>query len=386
MTLSVWFWQRMVTPHMAYLAMALAERGHSVTYVAEEELSPERRRMGWVAPKIEKAVDVRFVRGASEAEACARGAPQQAIHITQGVRSNGLVSIAQAIIRSRGNRHYVVMETVDVGGLKGKLKQLVYGWILNTTARNLNGVLAIGASTGGWLRRLAPSRIKIVPFAYFLHEPSLVEEAPFDVMQGKKFRFLFVGSLIPLKRVDMLLDALAFFTDQEFELNIVGDGEMRTALESKADELLPGRVAFHGTQPITAIASWMATSDCLVLPSRHDGWGAVISEAVLSGSAVICSSACGAREIVTASARGGVFESGNLDELKTCLKRELERGRIVPAERRRMQDWGRCAGATRGAEYLEALLVATDSDSIDPPWAPTMAGCPSVLLDYGRYP
>lgn len=32
---SVWFWQRIVSPHMAGLASALAKRGCQVVYVAE---------------------------------------------------------------------------------------------------------------------------------------------------------------------------------------------------------------------------------------------------------------------------------------------------------------------------------------------------------------
>jgi glycosyltransferase involved in cell wall biosynthesis len=264
------------------------------------------------------------------------------------------------------------METVDAEGITGKLKRLVYGWIFHTTARNLDGVLAIGASTGDWLWPLVPSTIKIHPFAYFLPEPYLADTSPNKARQDGPFRFLFVGSLIPRKRVDLLLDALAFLADQEFELNIVGDGEMYTTLKAKAEELLPGRVTFHGTQPINEIGRWMAMSDCLVLPSRHDGWGAVISEAILSGSAVVCSSACGARDIVKASARGAVFESGDVHALRTRLGLELERGPVTSDERRLLRDWGRCAGSMRGAEYLEALLVDKNSRTIDPPWVPGM--------------
>ncbi len=41
---SIWFWQEMVTPHMVALAAALAERGFKVNYVANEELSKERKK------------------------------------------------------------------------------------------------------------------------------------------------------------------------------------------------------------------------------------------------------------------------------------------------------------------------------------------------------
>jgi hypothetical protein len=44
------FWQRIVSPHMAGLARELADRGATVTYVAERLVSEERSSMGWAAP------------------------------------------------------------------------------------------------------------------------------------------------------------------------------------------------------------------------------------------------------------------------------------------------------------------------------------------------
>jgi hypothetical protein len=40
--------------------------------------------------------------------------------------------------------------------------------------------------------------------------------------------------------------------------------------------MLPGRVSFRGLLPISNIPGHMAAADCLVLPSSHDGWGAVV--------------------------------------------------------------------------------------------------------------
>ena len=55
----------------------------------------------------------------------------------------------------------------------------------------------------------------------------------------------------------------------------------------------------------------MSSADCLILPSRHDGWGAVVSEALMVGTPVICSDACGSAGVVHASGVGGVFRSGD---------------------------------------------------------------------------
>ena len=47
--------------------------------------------------------------------------------------------------------------------------------------------------------------------------------------------------------------------------------------------------------------------DCLSASSYHDGWGAVVSEALLIGIPVICSDTCGSSVIVKASGFGGIF-------------------------------------------------------------------------------
>ncbi len=45
----VYFWQRIVTPHMAILAEAMAVQGIPVLYVANERMSAEREQQGWNA-------------------------------------------------------------------------------------------------------------------------------------------------------------------------------------------------------------------------------------------------------------------------------------------------------------------------------------------------
>ena len=44
----IYFWQRIISPHMVGLAVELANRGIRVTYVAEFEMSADRARQGGV--------------------------------------------------------------------------------------------------------------------------------------------------------------------------------------------------------------------------------------------------------------------------------------------------------------------------------------------------
>ena len=52
---SIWFWQRILTPHIAALASELANRGFKVTFVANSLLSSARAKQGWETPSLGKA-------------------------------------------------------------------------------------------------------------------------------------------------------------------------------------------------------------------------------------------------------------------------------------------------------------------------------------------
>ncbi len=79
---SIWFWQRMVTPHMAALASALAERGFKVNYVANEILSKKRIKLGWKMPKLGK-VKLLLATNKADVISYALEAPKNSIHLCQ---------------------------------------------------------------------------------------------------------------------------------------------------------------------------------------------------------------------------------------------------------------------------------------------------------------
>ncbi len=102
-------------------------------------------------------------------------------------------------------------------------------------------------------------------------------------------RFIFLGRLIPLKAVDLLLEALARVEIQPPPtLEVLGDGTIRAALEEQAERLgLKDRVQFSGWQSQTECARRLRDADVLVLPSIHECGGAVVLEAMACGKPVI---------------------------------------------------------------------------------------------------
>jgi glycosyltransferase involved in cell wall biosynthesis len=368
---SIWFWQQMVTPHMGALAAVLARRGFKVNYVANENLSKERIQQGWEMPELGKA-KLLMAPSKDAVIRYALNAPKDSVHLCQGLRGNGLVSYAQRVIRKRNLRHWVMMETVDDTGLTGFIRKILYYILFLYWRNHLSGVLAIGQNTLEWLVARGMERRLVYPFAYFLKEPKISNLLNSSIKKNKKrpFRFIYVGNLITRKRVGLLIKAITALKLQEIEFWIVGGGPEEKRLRSLANILLPKKVLWLGVIPIKKVQAVIYQADCLVLPSFHDGWGAVVSEALMVGTPVVCSNKCGSSVVVEASKVGSVFFINNQQTLINSLSNQYEKGLISSKERQKIIKWARHLGANSGAKYLESILNLKNNklNSIKLPW------------------
>jgi len=342
---------------MALLADALAAEGNPVVYVANEQMSAERAQQGWKAPSLAVA-QLQLAPDKKSVTAIVQSAPTNSIHLCQGLRGNGLVAAAQQHLRARGLRQWVIMETVDDAGWRGLLKRLIYRGLIWYRRNSLEGVLAIGADTADWVIARGMPLSKVFPFAYFLRAPDIQEQQKTlnNRTVKRSYRFIFVGNLIELKRVDRLIAAIAALNRTEVDLWIVGSGPDEAALKAQAVRLLPERVRWFGRKPMNEISTLMAQADCLVLPSRHDGWGAVVSEAMMVGTPAICSDACGASVVVRASGKGGVFSAGSDTALLEQLRKAVDAGHWSLKKRQNLAQWAVALGAQAGARYVLSIL------------------------------
>ena len=109
--------------------------------------------------------------------------------------------------------------------------------------------------------------------------------------EGAPLRVVFVGRLIPLKAVDLLLEAFRdLIARTPATLQLAGDGPQRSCYEAKASAMgLGGVVRFLGWIPQEECAALLRRSDVLILPSLHECGGAVVLEAMSTGLPVIAS-------------------------------------------------------------------------------------------------
>ena len=110
--------------------------------------------------------------------------------------------------------------------------------------------------------------------------------------------FLSVGRLNEQKDYPNLLNAISQLdVNLKVRFNIVGDGELRLTIENLIDSMgIKNKVNLLGRRK--DIATLMHQSDFFILPSKYEGFGLVVAEAMACGTFVIATDCGGVREVL----------------------------------------------------------------------------------------
>lgn len=129
-----------------------------------------------------------------------------------------------------------------------------------------------------------------------------------------------VGRLVPVKGFDIAVRALAQLRAAfpEIRLVLVGDGPERSRLEQLAaasDNL--SRVTITGAAG--DVAPFLAASDVVIAPSRNEGMGRVLVEAMALGKPVVASRVGGVASVVSDGRSGVLVPPDDPGELARTL-------------------------------------------------------------------
>lgn len=167
--------------------------------------------------------------------------------------------------------------------------------------------------------------------ARFMVVPNAVDPALFHPPDQPRAdhgpaRLLFAGSLIPIKGVPTLLEALAGLRRerQDWRLDLIGDGVCRVEYERLAAELgLSDPIRFHGRLSKPELAAWMQQADLFILPSLWENAPCVVSEAQATGLPVLASASGGLVEMITPET-GRLSPAGDADALAVAINGMLD--------------------------------------------------------------
>jgi glycosyltransferase involved in cell wall biosynthesis len=304
------FWHSYLMFHQAAYIRALAELpGNTVHWCVTQDLPAYYRDRGYPVPDTGQVlVHIAPTPGRTAELARLPGSVQ----VFFGLRGFALpLSAFKASLGAPVHR-FLMTENRYEPGPQLLPRWLAYTWDALRYRRHLSGVFCIGHSGryGGarFFSACGYPLERIVPFVHVVGGTP-VQHTP---VQRDHKEILYVGQLIPRKRVDLLLQAFSQLDLPTARLRIIGKGTEEQQLQQLANQLgIADRVSFSRAMPNAETVAAMAAADVLVLPSKFDGWGAVVNEALMVGTPVICSDRCGASDVIENGRNGYVFEAGN---------------------------------------------------------------------------
>ena len=189
--------------------------------------------------------------------------------------------------------------------------------------RRAHGVIAVSDELQRKVAELVgPTKITVVQIPCAGFDPGLFSKPPveIDIADDARVRtgrvVLFVGRLVPIKGVEILVDAWGILRDrgllaQNDCLVIIGDGELRRALETRAlNASLQRHVRWLGELPHSEIAREMAKATILCLGSYNEGTPNVVIEALASGIPVVTTRVGGLPDVVIEGVNGFMVPPG----------------------------------------------------------------------------
>lgn len=216
------------------------------------------------------------------------------------------------------------------------------------------GIAAIGsAAQADYRERFPEPRSYNIPYHCAL---SAFLETPRRVRSEETVTFLFCGQMIARKGLDLLMQAFSRLDDRA-RLLLVGREADLPAMLAPLSQDVRARIEYAGFQAPEALPGFYARADVFVLPSRHEGWGVVVNQALGAGLPILCSEAVGAGfDLVEEGVNGSRFRADDAGALENAMRAMMEEPGRIPnwgaSSRAKAAEWSPEAGA---AKWLAAL-------------------------------
>jgi glycosyltransferase involved in cell wall biosynthesis len=250
-------------------------------------------------------------------------------------------------------------------GYFGPAKARLYLELERALARVSDRLLGVSQATVDDLVRLGvapPEKFRVLPLGLDLDPLAEPDEALRAASRGElgveagEILLAFVGRVVPIKRLDLLLLALAQARKSEprLRLVVVGDGDERTQLERQVAELgIAAEVLFLGYR--RELRPIFAAADIAVLSSDNEGTPVSLIEAAAAGLPAVATDVGGVREVVTEDT-GIVVPRGDVAALAGAMVE-------MAADAQRREECGRAARQRALGRYGAARLLG-DVDAL----------------------
>ncbi|MCB0318561.1 MAG: glycosyltransferase family 4 protein [Bdellovibrionales bacterium] len=241
------------------------------------------------------------------------------------IQANWLpVGIAALIVNIITKIPYIV----SIRGSDMKLLKLkVFNPIFRLVLKKASFIVSVNESFISDLKNfstLSNEKFHFIPNGVSYEEPSdelLIQvRKQYHLKEEDKY-LIHIGRVIPLKKIELLIELLSHKALKEYKLLVVGRSHNKVylnSLQKKAAQLeVQNRLNFLGSVSPSLIPALLKTSNIYISSSSHEGRPNAMLEALAAGLPVIASNINGHKEIIEHEKNGFVF---NFDETEHIAK------------------------------------------------------------------
>lgn len=366
-------WQPVLTDHQAYTFECLAHLSGSpmVAYVAAYEDST-RKEQGWGDITVSTIERRMLPRGSSFIGFSIKQlqSHKDSIHIFSGPFQSYRFVLIMAIAALMGVKYCAISEPYSpkhfgyfhnsssfIGRLKALFRPILYkfyGLIFN---KSIICIFVISKLAYTQFLKSAAPKDKLFLFGYFVPRIALEASEKEADDSTPALRLVFVGSLIARKGVDILIGAIEKINMNGtfVALDIYGPGDIVMIRSSCS------AITYKGLIPFGAAQKVISKYDFLVLPSRYDGWGVVVNEAICAGVPVMCSTSVGAGSLAKSLGAGYLFDSENIESLIELIMNVANDPKLVDDARSRAMEAQNLLQPETAAKYLYNVILCCES-------------------------
>jgi glycosyltransferase involved in cell wall biosynthesis len=247
---------------------------------------------------------------------------------------------AIACAKTQGLKVFVRDEATTHSAQRSALRRAAKRAFFATLRNGVDGFLAIGSDNRDYYLSQGIDPARIFPVPYCVDNDFFAARARGATPMREDLRrqlglepgravILFASKFEARKRAQDLLAAYRLLIENAAHapvpyLVFVGDGALKSSIESEARSAGLEGVRFLGFRNQTELPALYDLCDLFVLPSVDEPWGLVVNEVMAAGRPVVTSDRVGcARDLVRSGVNGYTFPAGDVAALADAISRIL---------------------------------------------------------------
>ncbi|MEM9360702.1 MAG: glycosyltransferase family 4 protein [Pseudomonadota bacterium] len=166
-----------------------------------------------------------------------------------------------------------------------------------------------------------------------VHLPPFIDVAPFtslkplapasEAKRRHPTRFVTVAMMradVKLKSYQFLAEALSDLQQENWTLDIVGDGAARSEVEAAFAKITSQRIRWHGKVAPENVPPLLSNADVFVWPGFDEAYGLAYLEAQASGLPVVAQNTAGVPEVVRDGETGILTQEDDIEAFRDALR------------------------------------------------------------------